>query len=126
MRGEVYVFGIYTYYNYFMDDLNNTNKFKMIDEKFSCIVCGEEVKELKYTARDHCPKCLCSRHVDIYPGDRACKCKGILEPIGIEKYRDTFKIVYKCSKCGEIKRNIAARDDNMDLIISLSSKVLKY
>lgn len=95
-------------------------KFKMIDEEFICLVCGNNVKPLGYTARDHCPKCLCSFHVDINPGDRASSCKGILRPIGIEKAKNIFKIIYKCDKCGMIKKNIQANDDNMDLIIKLS------
>ena len=28
----------------------------------------------------------------------------------------------KCKKCGAIRKNKAAKDDNMDLIIKLSSK----
>ncbi len=98
-------------------------KFTMIDESFICKVCGEQVNNLGYTARDHCPYCLCSIHVDNNPGDRECNCHGILRPIGIEKAKkDNYKIIYKCDKCGMIKKNIMARDDNMDLIISLSSK----
>ncbi|MEG0794597.1 MAG: RNHCP domain-containing protein [Bacilli bacterium] len=95
-------------------------KFTMIDEDFFCSVCGEKVTKLGYTARDHCPFCLTSMHVDNFPGDRESLCKGILLPIGIEKYKDTFKIVYKCSVCGIIKKNIMARDDDMDKIIQLS------
>ena len=99
-------------------------KFKMIDESFICKVCGKEVNNLGYSARDHCPYCLCSIHVDNNPGDRLCNCHGILRPIGIEKAKKAnFKIIYKCDKCGIIKKNIMARDDNMDLIISLSIKV---
>ena len=41
-------------------------------------------------------------------------------PIDIEKYKNTYKIVYKCSKCGQIHKNIMASDDDMDKIISLS------
>ena len=66
-------------------------RFNMIDEDFICEYCGKEVKKLKYTARDHCPFCLFSKHVDINPGDRRNLCKGLLQPIGIEKYKDTFK-----------------------------------
>lgn len=95
-------------------------KFKMRDEEFNCLVCGNEVKPLGYTARDHCPNCLCSLHVDINPGDRSSNCKGILRPIGIEKSKDMFKIIYKCDKCKMIKKNIQSNDDNMDLIIKLS------
>jgi ribosome biogenesis GTPase / thiamine phosphate phosphatase len=99
-------------------------KFKMIDESFICKVCGKEVNNLGYSARDHCPYCLCSIHVDNNPGDRLCTCHGILRPIGIEKAKKAnFKIIYQCDKCGMIKKNIMARDDNMDLIISLSTKV---
>ena len=100
----------------------DNKKFKMIDEDYICDVCGDEVKALGYTARDHCPNCLASKHVDINPGDRACECKGILEAIGIEKSKkDTLKIIYKCKSCGMIKRNKMATDDNYDLIIKLSS-----
>lgn len=101
-----------------MDD----KKFKMIDENFTCAVCGAEVTKLGYTARDHCPKCLCSLHVDINPGDRACDCHGVLRPIGIDKFKDTYKIVYKCDKCSEIKRNIMASDDDFDKVIEISKK----
>lgn len=100
-------------------------KFKMIDENFKCEVCGKDVETLSYTARDHCPYCLTSKHVDINPGDRLCPCKGILKPIGILKgKKDVYKIVYKCNKCGEVKRNKMANDDNYDLILELSSKPL--
>jgi len=95
-------------------------RFKMIDENFICDYCEYEVNKLNYTARDHCPNCLCSKHVDIMPGDRANNCMGMMKPIGIEKFKDSYKIIYKCSKCGEIHKNIMANDDNYDLIIKLS------
>lgn len=94
----------------------------MIDENFTCENCGNKVNKLNYTARDHCPYCLCSKHVDINPGDRANKCKGLLKPTDIEKFKDTYKIIYKCDKCGIEHKNIMANDDNMDLIIELSKK----
>jgi DNA-directed RNA polymerase subunit RPC12/RpoP len=95
-------------------------KFTMIDEGFICENCGKEVKPLKYTARDHCPYCLYSKHVDINPGDRNNQCKNILKPIGIEKYKDTYKIIYKCDKCKKEVKNIMAIDDDMNIIIDLS------
>ena len=42
-------------------------KFNMIDEEFICENCKNKIKPLGYTARDHCPKCLCSLHLDNYP-----------------------------------------------------------
>lgn len=93
----------------------------MIDENFICEHCGKDVSKLEYSARDHCPYCLYSKHVDINPGDRANNCKGLLKPIDIEKFKDTYKIIYKCEKCGENHKNIIATDDNMDEIIRISS-----
>lgn len=95
-------------------------KFNMIDEKFICENCGKTVEKLNYTARDHCPHCLYSKHVDINPGDRLNECKGLLIPKSIEKFKDSYKIVYKCKKCHQIHKNIMAKDDNLDLIITLS------
>ena len=91
----------------------------MIDENFICENCGNEVSKLNYTARDHCPFCLYSKHVDILPGDRANKFCGLLEPIDVEKYKYTYKIIYKCQNCGQTHKNIMAKDDNLDEIINL-------
>ncbi len=95
-------------------------RFNMIDENFICENCGKEINKLGYTARDHCNYCLYSKHVDINPGDRKNTCLGLLKPIGIEKFKDTYKIIYQCEKCKQIHKNIMASDDNMDLIIKLS------
>ena len=96
-------------------------KFTMKDETFKCENCGCEVPLLNYTARDHCPKSLYSKHVDIMPGDRLNTCLGLMKPIGIEKYKNTYKIIYKCINCGQIHKNIMANDDDYDLIIKLST-----
>ncbi len=95
-------------------------RFVKRDEEFICDKCGRKVLELNYTTRDHCPYCLYSKHVDINPGDRSNTCLGLLRPIGVEKYKDTFKIIYKCDKCGEIHKNIIAKDDDMNKIIEIS------
>ncbi len=97
-----------------------TKKFKMLDEPFTCVVCNKKVEPLKYTARDHCPFCLCSIHIDNNPGDRANPCLGILKPIDFEKSKnDSYKIIYKCQKCGIIKKNKMANDDNFDLVLKI-------
>ena len=96
-------------------------RFNELDEGFICEHCQKEVKPLGYTSRDHCPYCLYSKHVDINPGDRENTCKGLLKPIEIEKFKDTYKIVYKCDKCNQLHKNIVARDDDMDMIIKISN-----
>ena len=100
-------------------------KFKEIDEGFICENCGKKVTKLGYSCRNHCPFCLHSKHVDINPGDRAEECQGILEPVGIEtSNKKGYVIIFKCKKCGAIRKNKMADDDNMDLIINLSVKKL--
>lgn len=96
-------------------------RFLENDQEFVCENCGKKVEKLVYSSRDHCNYCLYSKHVDIMPGDRLNKCMGLLKPIGIEKYKDTYKIIYKCEKCGETHKNIIAKDDDYDEIINLST-----
>ena len=95
-------------------------RFNELDEGFICESCGKEVEPLGYTSRDHCPYCLYSKHVDINPGDRENTCRGLLKPVGIEKYKDTYKIIYKCEKCKQEHKNIIAKDDDMESIINIS------
>ena len=101
----------------------NTSKFTEIDESFICENCGRQVKPLGYSCRNDCPYCLHCKHVDINPGDRQEQCHGILEPIGLElNSKKGYIIIFRCKKCGKIRKNKIAKDDNMDLIIKLSSK----
>ena len=95
-------------------------QFTMRNESFICEHCGKNVPKSDYTARDHCPYCLYSKHVDINPGDRMNSCKGLLIPIGIEKFKSSYKIIYQCEKCHKLHKNIALQDDNMEEIIRLS------
>ena len=97
-------------------------KFNMIDEIFICDNCGLKVDKLKYSARDHCNKCLYSKHVDLNPGDRQNDCHGLLVPIDVEKFKDTYKIIYECNKCHQKHKNIIAIDDDFDEILSLMTK----
>ena len=100
----------------------DSKRFTMIDEEFVCEVCNKKVSKLDYTARDHCPYCLSSKHLDVNPGDRSADCGGILIPIDVEKgKKDTYKIIYKCSKCKEIKKNKMAIDDNFDKVLEIMS-----
>ena len=96
--------------------------FSKLDEEFICENCNKEVNKLNYTSRDHCPHCLYSKHVDTNPGDRKNECRGLLVPIDIEKFKDTYKIIYKCKKCNQTHKNIIATDDDFETIISISNK----
>jgi len=94
--------------------------FRKVKEDFVCENCGFKVKGSGYT--DHCPKCLYSKHVDINPGDRASNCDGLMKPIGVKVLKPgKYKIYYKCQKCGYKHKVKSSKDDNFDLILSLST-----
>jgi len=98
------------------------------DSGFVCANCGMTVEPLGSSSRDHCPFCLHSLHVDIVPGDRAAECGGTLVPIAADTdARRGYIIIYRCKKCGAIKRNKSAHDakvqpDSIDLLIALTAK----
>lgn len=95
------------------------------DQSFICDNCGAKVDKLNYTSRDHCPTCLYSKHVDIKPGDRENKCKGILKPINVVEEKGRQKICYVCKKCGANIRNIVAIDDNKDTLFEIVKEYAK-
>ena len=98
-------------------------QFNEIDEEFICENCGKKVEKLGYSCRNHCNYCLYSKHVDKNPGDREEQCHGMLEPIGIEmSNKKGYVIVYKCKKCGQIRKNKAAKDDDFNRILEISKK----
>lgn len=104
----------------------DTKRFSKNDSGFVCAHCGREVEPLGYTSRNHCPFCLWSIHIDENPGDRACECLGLLEPIRVEPDpRKGYVIVHRCRKCGAIRRCRAAHEaknqpDDLGLLIRLT------
>lgn len=86
-----------------------TKRFTKNDCGFVCANCGFEVQPLGKTSRNHCPRCLCSVHIDINPGDRASDCGGLLVPVFCEPdSKKGFVITHKCKKCGQLRKNRAA------------------
>ena len=73
-------------------------------EPFTCSHCGVTVDVLRDGSyRNHCPKCLWSKHVDEEgPGDRGSSCKGLMEPVGCDfSGKKGWMIVHRCEKCGK-------------------------
>ena len=100
--------------------------FTKNDAGFVCSNCGKKVLPLKYSSRDHCPFCLCSLHVDINPGDRQNECKGILKPVDLEYSQNKgYVLVYRCTKCNQIKKNKVADDDDKTMITKVSNHTYK-
>ncbi len=99
-----------------------SKKFTVRNEEFVCKVCGEKNFPAPKTCRDHCCKCLCSLHVDKYPGDRAESCQGVLRPLSVELARGEFaSLNYKCDKCGALRKNKIAIDDDREMILKVFS-----
>lgn len=96
------------------------SKFKKTREDFVCENCGREVKGDGFT--NHCPKCLWSKHVDLFPGDRAGDCGGLMAPITVEEDGGEWSLIHKCQKCGLEKKNKVSKYDDFDAVISTSGK----
>lgn len=97
------------------------------DEGFNCKACGKfiTVRDCGTNNRNHCPHCLSSIHLDNIPGDRSADCGGIMEPISIYVRPDgELALIHRCKKCGELKINRIAADDNEYLLLSLACKPL--
>jgi len=111
---------------------------KRLRGNMDCANCGN-VFDLSLPGskhRDHCPHCLCSVHIDTRPGDREVWCgegepctkefkHAVLRPIAKNSQYDIVYIQYKCDKCGKLKVNVQAFDDNQNLIDQLLEKHFK-
>lgn len=87
----------------------------MINESFVCENCSKTINiHPEGSARNHCPFCLWSKHLDdIFPWDRKSSCMGLMKPIAIDyKKNKWYMIKHKCSECGKEILNKIAPDDN--------------
>ncbi|HEX2945605.1 MAG TPA: RNHCP domain-containing protein [Clostridia bacterium] len=94
---------------------------------FTCENCGKDVLPLTNGSyRNHCPFCLYSKHVDNVPGDRLCKCKGLMKPIGLGyKAGKGYQVVHMCTKCGAKRVNKIAEStlqaDDIEQLLSFGN-----
>ncbi len=96
-------------------------------EPFCCANCKELIvmPEGGTEHRNHCPRCLWSLHVDFQAGDRRSACRSPMEPIAVWVKPDgEWAIVHKCKKCGALRANRIAGDDNEVILLSLALKPL--
>ncbi|MFA5248332.1 MAG: RNHCP domain-containing protein [Patescibacteria group bacterium] len=99
---------------------NMSQKFQRKIENFICEHCGQTIKGNGYT--NHCPFCLWCKHVDINPGDRAETCGGLMEPINIESKKCQYIVIARCQKCGIIRKNKTADDDDFQALLKIAQK----
>jgi hypothetical protein len=64
-------------------------------------------------------------HLDVFPGDRAANCGGLMEPIAVTTHsKKGYQLVHQCQKCGAQAKNIIDFDDplapdSMDEVLRL-------
>ncbi|NMB58424.1 MAG: RNHCP domain-containing protein [Chloroflexi bacterium] len=98
-------------------------------QNFKCRNCGFFVTQNRELSgvnnRNHCPRCLWSRHMDITPGDRKSDCLSRMEPVGLtvkhvnKKYGcavGELMVIHVCTCCGKVSINRIAADDDPDVI----------
>jgi len=80
--------------------------------------------------RNHCPRCLFSRHVDEKTaGDRRATCMSRMEPVGLtlkqahkrygQEEQGELMLIHQCKGCGKISINRIAADDDAAFIYQL-------
>ena len=92
-----------------------SKKFKKVVEDFICEHCGASVTGNGFT--NHCPECLYSKHVDVFPGDREAACGGMMKLVKVEKEKNVYVLTHKCIKCGYEKRNKMDDQDDFDVVL---------
>jgi hypothetical protein len=102
------------------------------NDAFTCLACGCEVLPLAAGGfRNHCPRCLWSRHVDRVPGDRSEACGGMLRPVELQGSPGSgWYIVHLCVSCGARRRSRTAENDprqpdRWERIVELSSRAME-
>ncbi|KJE24542.1 RNHCP domain [Frankia torreyi] len=96
-----------------------SRRFTRTTEDFDCLVCGTAVRGDGYT--NHCPACLCSRHVDVHPGDRAAACGGVMRPVAVEARTHDVILTHACERCGHRRRNRTAPADDRDALLAVAA-----
>jgi len=121
--------------NRFKREKKNAKLYHKHREKgFTCVQCGFPVsveRELSgVNNRNHCPRCLFSRHVDEKTaGDRKATCMSRMEPVGLtlkqahkrygEEEQGELMLIHQCKGCGKISINRVAADDDAAFIYQL-------
>lgn len=89
----------------------------MKNESFVCENCSKEVtRHPTWSARNHCPFCLYSKHLDeTFPGDRESTCCAPMKPVWKDhKKNKGWMIVHQCTRCDKKILNKIAEDDSIE------------
>lgn len=106
---------------------NRVRLERKVNVGFVCLNCGRGVAPTGCGVlhRNHCPRCLYSLHVDLQTGDRRSGCRGAMVPIGIWVHDNgEWSILHRCRRCGSIRSNRIAGDDNEAVLLGIAAKPL--
>ncbi|MBA4384651.1 MAG: hypothetical protein C0410_07935 [Anaerolinea sp.] len=110
---------------------------KVYEKGFTCAQCGFSVttdREMSgVNNRNHCPRCLWSRHVDeLKAGDRKAQCKSRMQPLGLtikqtaKRYnrqaQGELMLIHRCTGCGKLSINRIAADDDAAVIYQVFNR----
>lgn len=100
-------------------------KFNKIKEDFICEKC--QFKNIGDGFTNHCSNCFYSKHLDIFPGDRLEKCRGLMEPIEIKNgKKNQYIILHKCKNCQKISKDkFREKTDNFNNFLKLVESLNK-
>ena len=98
--------------------MKQVKTFTKRKEDFICEHCGTLVRGTGFT--NHCPECLYSKHVDVFPGDRQAECGGLMSVRDIIRRGERYILVHRCTQCHHTRRDHFRVTDNMDTLIRLS------
>ncbi|OGY78453.1 MAG: hypothetical protein A3B74_02020 [Candidatus Kerfeldbacteria bacterium RIFCSPHIGHO2_02_FULL_42_14] len=92
-------------------------RFQRRKEDFVCEYCHTVVIGDGYT--NHCPQCLVSKHVDIFPGDRAANCGGRMNVAAIDFQDGEYILIHECVRCRHRKNNKVSPRDSFHTLFAL-------
>jgi hypothetical protein len=101
--------------------LSQDRIFQRRKEDFRCERCGAMISGDGYT--NHCPKCLWSKHVDVFPGDRAAACGSLMEPVMLLSQGKGGTLTHRCMRCDYEKKNKVAENDDFEALLALSRRL---
>lgn len=93
--------------------------FRRTVEDFTCDYCAAHNTGDGYT--NHCSRCLCSKHVDVDPGDREAACHGLMVPVDVEIRSGGTSIRHRCTSCRAERRCRTSPADDPDMIAAVSA-----
>lgn len=103
--------------------MKHRDRHARTDGGFACVHCKAFVPNQSFGTlqRNHCPRCLWSRHVDEKVGDRRSPCNQPMEPIAIaSRSGGEWAVVHRCAGCGHLRTNRVAGDDDELALLALA------